>query len=317
MNEQSKRLQRPLNKIGEFVIFKYLIRCISATAIVAAIVGCGDESSQTVSQPPAKPLICHIGGTMRPIIAKLAKEYEKSTGQKIEINSAGSGELLAHISLQKEGDLYVCHDPFMDILMHKKLGIDSWVVGELYPVIITQKGNPKHIKNLQDLTKDDVEVFLTDYKLSTLGRMMKTIFAKADIDLDELRKKKRIETNKSGGYVANIIKTKNADAGIVWNVVAKLRSDALDIIPINNFLPIPGVDMVTSATGKSYPLTPVKVSISTLKCSKNPKVAARFAEFLTSAKCAEEFKKAGYKRDPELIKKYYENGEKIISQEKE
>jgi ABC-type molybdate transport system substrate-binding protein len=280
--------------------------------VVFITAGCGNESKKKVAESAEmKPLICHIGGTMRPIIAKLAEKYEQETGQKVEINSAGSGELLAHIELQKEGDLYVCHAPFMDILMNKKLGVDGWVIGELYPVIIVQKGNPKKIESLQDLTRKDVDLFLTDYKLSTLGRMMSTIFGKAGIDFEELNKKKRIETNKSGGYVANIVKTKNADAGIVWNVVAKLRGDGLDTIEINKYLPVPGVDMVTSATGKSYPLTPVRVSISTLKCSKQAAAAAKFAKYLTSAKFAKVFKDAGYGINPEIIGQKYKNGKKL------
>ena len=288
------------------------IGCILAAAALVLVPGCGKKSEQQATGvAEKKPLICHIGGTMRPIIAKLAAEYEKETGQKIEINSAGSGELLAHIEMQKEGDLYVCHEPFMDILMQKGLGVDAWVIGELYPVIIVQKGNPKNIKSLQDLTRKDVDLYLTDYKLSTLGRMMNTIFAKAGISLDELKKKKRIETNKSGGYVANIVKTKNADAGIVWDVVAKLRSDGLDVVKIDQYLPTPGVDMVTSATGKSYPLTPVRVSISTLKCSKQPEAAAKFAEFLTSPKHAKDFQDAGYKINPALIGQKYKDGKPL------
>jgi ABC-type molybdate transport system substrate-binding protein len=279
---------------------------------VLFLVGCGDSSNNKVSgQSKMKPLICHVGGTMRPIMENLAKVYEKETGQKIEINSAGSGELLAHIELQKEGDLYVCHSPFMDILMHKKLGSDGWAIGELYPVIIVQKGNPKKIKSLQDLTRKDIDLFLTDYKLSTLGRMMPTIFAKAGINFEELNKNKRIETNKSGGYVANIIKTKNADAGIVWNVVAKLRRDGLDTIKINKYLPIPGIDMVTSATNKMYPLTPVRVSISTLKCSTQPIEAEKFAKFLTSPRFIKVFEDAGYGVDSKLIGQKYKDGKSI------
>ena len=290
----------------------FIGRCMLITAALIFISGCGDKSkTKAAKSAEKKPLICHIGGTMRPIVAKLAEKYEQETGQKVEINSADSGELLAHIEMQKEGDLYVCHAPFMDILMRKGLGIDGWVIGELYPVIIVQKGNPKHIKSLQDLTRDDVELYLTDYKFSTLGRMIGTIFAKAGISLDELRKKKKIETNRSGGYVANIVKTKNADAGVVWDVVAKLRSDGLDVIKIDKFLPVPGVDMVTSATGKSYNLTPVRVSISTLKCSKQPEAAAKFAEYLTSPEHAQAFKDAGYKVDPALIGQRYKNGKPL------
>jgi ABC-type molybdate transport system substrate-binding protein len=58
----------------------------------------------------AGPLLCHVGGTMRRS-SKTGGTLQQETGQKIEINSADSGELMAHIELQAQGDLYVCHDP--------------------------------------------------------------------------------------------------------------------------------------------------------------------------------------------------------------
>lgn len=257
------------------------------------------------------PLTCHVGGTMRPVMQKLSKDYEKKTGRKIEINSAGSGELLAHIELQKDGDLYVCHDPFLDILMKKNLGVDGWTVAELTPVIAVQKGNPKNIKSLNDLTRPDVEVILTDYQRSSLGRMLKTIFGKAGIDLDELKKKKEIPTNKSGSYAANYVKMKNADATIVWKAVAALRKDSLDIVEITPCLPVPNVDAVTSATGKAYYLTPLRVTIATLSCSDQPKEAAEFAEFLTSPETAKVLKDYGFTMDKKIIRKEYENKQKL------
>jgi molybdate transport system substrate-binding protein len=303
------------NKQG-VLMKKQLAACCTVMLLIA---GCSKDDSSSVkksSEVPRPsvgkpPLVCHIGGTMRPLIAELAAEYEKKTGQKIEINSGGSGELLAHIELQKEGDLYVCHDPFADILMGKRLGVDAWAVGELYPVIIVQKGNPKNIHGLKDLARDDVDVYLTDYNLSTLGRMLSTIFSKAGIDFNELNKKKKINTNKSGGYVANMVKTKNADAGMVWDVVAQLRKDAVDVIPIDKYLPVPGVDAVTSATGKNYFLTPVRVSVATLKCSEHPAAAAKFAEFLASPEVAERFRKAGYRENPDIIGMIYKNGKPV------
>jgi molybdate transport system substrate-binding protein len=273
------------------------------------VVGCSKTPEKKAAKAvETKPLVCHVGGTMRPIVTELAKLYEKETGQKVEINSAGSGELLAHIELQKEGDVYVCHDPFLDILMKKKLGIDGWIIAELFPVIIVQKGNPKNIKGLKDLTRDDVELALTDYKHSSLGRMLPTIFKKAGIDFAELNKKKTINTNKSGSYVANMIKMKNADAGMVWKVVAELRKNSIDIVNIDEFLPTPFVDTITSATGKDYKLTPMRVTVATLKCSEQPKVAAKFADFLASDKVADALKKAGYKLDSSLVRKEYKNG---------
>lgn len=248
---------------------------------------------------------------MWPVMKHLARIYETETGQAVEMNSGGSGELLAYIELQKEGDLYVCHDPFLDILMKKfKMGVDGWVLAELTPVIVVRNGNPKNILGLGDLARPDVEVALTDYERSTLGRMLKTIFGKAGIDLDQLNKDKKIMTNKSGGYVANLVTTGNADAAMCWRAVAQLRLDDLDVVPIpEEHLPTPGVDGVTSATGKSYFLTRVRVTIATLTCAAQSEAAERFAEFVASDRAGEVLTNFGFTMTE--TGKVYENGQAI------
>ena len=250
--------------------------------------GCGAEKEDA--------LLVHVGGTMRPVMQKLATDYETETGQKVEINSADSGELLAHIEGQKEGEVYVCHDPFLDILMKKyHMGVDGWVLAELTPVIVVKKGNPRNIKGLADLTRPDVELWLTDYEHSTLGRMLPTLFTKAGIDFEKLNRDKKINVHRSGGHVANMVVTGNADAAMCWLAVAALRRDDLDVVDITPaHLPTPGVDTVTSATGKAYPLTPVRVTIATLTCARRPEAAQKFAEFVASKKAAEVLKDFGF-----------------------
>jgi len=256
------------------------------------------------------PLVCHVGGTMRPVITEIAKKYQDKTGQAVEINSAGSGELLAHIELHKRGDVYVSHDPFLDILMQKfKLGVDGWLLAELTPVIAVKKGNPKNIKGLKDLTRDDVELILTDYKGSSLGRMLGTIFSKAGIDFDKLNETKKIHTNRSGGYAANFVMTGNADATMVWDAVAHLRSDKLDIIRIDSHLPVPHVDAVTSATGITYKLTPMRVTAATLTCSYKAAASKKFLEYLASEEATKTFKEFGFTTFPAA--KLYEKGKAI------
>ncbi len=281
-------------------------RIISMTlGLTLLLCGCSDRKKD-------QSIICHVGGTMRPVVERLSEMFEAETGYKVEVNSAGSGELLAHVEMQKSGDVYVCHDPFMDILMQKfKMGVDGWTISELTPCIVVQKGNPKGIKGLKDLTREDVSVFFTDYKRSTLGRMLSTIFSKIDVDFDKFnREKKNINTNKSGSYVANMVKMKNADAAMCWTAVAALRKEDLDVIPIpERHLPIPHVDAISSATNKMYPLTPVRVTVATLTCSTNPEIAKKFAEYLVSDKVTKVFEEYGYVMKG--IKKEYANGKQL------
>jgi len=257
-----------------------------------------------------EPLICHVGGTMMPVITELAKMYEEKTGQAVEINSAGSGELLAHIELHKRGDVYISHDPFLDILVQKyKMGIDGWLLAELTPVIAVQKGNPKQISGLDDLTRDDVELILTDYEGSSLGRMLSTIFSKIDVDFEKLNETKEIHTNRSGGYAANFVMTGNADVTMVWDAVAHLRQDKLDIVRIDDHLPVPHVDAVTSATGITYKLTPMRVTAATLTCSKQPAAAAKFLEYLVSEEANAVVKDFGFTTCP--VAQLYSDGKAV------
>ncbi|MBT3194048.1 MAG: extracellular solute-binding protein [Verrucomicrobia bacterium] len=260
--------------------------------------------------PKEGALLCHVGGTMRPALQTLAELYEAETGQAVEINSAGSGELLANIELQAEGDLYVSHDPFLDIIMSRQLADEGWTVAELNPVIIVQKGNPKRIRNLEDLARDDVELALTDYQLSTLGRMLPTIFTKAGMSLDALSENKNIVIHRSGSYVANLVAMQNVDAALVWKAVASLREDSLDCIEITKHLPEPYVDAITSATGKSYKLRPVRVTICSLNCSKQPKAARQFIEFVVSERARKILKEYGFGVSGHL-RQEYEKGQHL------
>lgn len=280
------------------------IKMFAVCVLIALVNGCGGKKVRTNS------ITCHVGGTMRPVMEEMAKLFKAETGKTVEINSAGSGELLAHIELQETGDVYVCHDPFLDILMRKKLGVDGWTISQLKPCIVVQKGNPKGIRGLQDLTRDDVSVFLTDYKLSTLGRMLETIFSKVDVDLTMLRKnKKNLNTNKSGSYVANMVKMKNADAAMCWTAVAALRKDDLDIVTLpSKHLPVPFVDAVSSATGKSYALTPVRVTAASLKCAENEELANEFIQFIISPERKKTYEEFGYIVDD--VRQEYKDGKK-------
>lgn len=277
---------------------------IAAVAGLAALIWPQSKASSSIETH----LVCYVGGTMTPVFNALAKEYKKATGTEVEISSADSGELLATIEMQLQGDLYVAHDPFMDRAMRRGLGVNAWRLGDLHPVMIVQKGNPKHIRELKDLMRPDVSVYFTDYQHSTLGNMLPIIFGKAGLSFAELNRIKTIPTHRSGAWVANQLIMKAADAALVWQVVAKLRDKDLDAIPIDYALPLPGIDAITSATGKSYFLMPVRVAMVSLTCSKKMKEVQAFASFVASDKGKKIFQENGFDVSEDYGKPEYING---------
>ncbi len=252
---------------------------ILAGALAAFAGGCGGAGDGDANAAGEGPLLVLVGGTMRPVMERLASEYTEKTGKEVDIDSAGSGELLIRIETQEKGDLYVCHDPFQRMLMRKGLGVEGWTLAVVTPTIVVAEGNPKGIKGVPDLAGDGLKLAMTHPTHSTTGWIIPTIFEKAG-------KREEIEANivkrtRGGGSAANLVAIGDVDAAIVWNAVAHLREDKLDAVPIAaEHEPIPGVDAVTSATDRSYDIGRIKVTMALLECSRQKPAARDFAEFV-------------------------------------
>ncbi len=248
-------------------------------AVLAGVLAasCGDGGSSPPE--PNTPLLCRVDGTTRPAMEELARLYEDRTGQKVDIDSAGSGELMSAIQTAQTGDLYVSHDPLLDMLTARGMSRQTWTLATVTPVIVVAKGNPRSIKSVKDLARPGLRLVMTDSANSTTGHLVSVIFGKTGL-------RRQIEANiakrsRGSGQAADWVGTGDADAAIVWNAVAHRRAKKLDAIPIDPaYSLISGIDTVTSATGKVYDIGRVKVTIATLRSSGQPEAATRFAEFV-------------------------------------
>ncbi|MFH0919753.1 MAG: extracellular solute-binding protein, partial [Fibrobacterota bacterium] len=240
-----------------------------------------------------EPLLCFVGGTMRPAMEEIKKDYEAKTGKRIEFNQGESGTLIVQIAQTQKGDLYVCHDPFQGGLKNKGFELQSWVMASLCPVLVVQKGNPKKVTGLKGLGEKGLRVILTHPEYSTLGHMVPVMGRKAGV-WDAIKANVVSET-RSGGEAANAVALGTADAAVVWNAVAFLRADKLDTVSIEpDFQLKSGVDAITSATYGLIDMGNIRVTISTLTCSKQPEAAKAFAEFAASAEMQPVWKKHGF-----------------------
>jgi len=141
---------------------------------------------------------------------------------------------------------------------------ESRTVCYFIPVILVQKGNPKNIQTLQDLTRPDVSVGLGDPEACAIGRKCRKLFEKnglSDEQLAENIKFRSLTVNELGDKV----KLGSLDAVIVWNAVAAYFADSTDVVTI------PRAENVIST-----------VAVATLKSSNHPDLAQQFLEFITS-----------------------------------
>lgn len=244
-----------------------------------------------------KPLLVHVGGTMRPAMEEICRLFEKETGVKIEMNYNDSGALITAIETSGKGDVCVVHDPFAPAMEKKGLVDRVYTVALLMPVIAVRKGNPKKIAGVKDLTRPDVKVGLTDAKFSTGGYVVAVVFSKAGIA--EAMEKKEIVRARGGGEIANAVKLGTVDAAIVWNAVAFARKADLEAIPIDPVaLPAEKVDAVTSATYGPLEMSCIRVTLMTLKKSGNLATARKLADLALSDRGKAIFDKMGFSPAP-------------------
>ncbi|NOY82420.1 MAG: solute-binding protein [Kiritimatiellaeota bacterium] len=269
----------------------FSVRSVVAVLLLTAA-GCRKQFGGGASGK-AKPLLCYVGGTMRPAMEKIAAEYTAETGRPVLIDYAGSGELLIKIRTTRKGDLYVCHTPFGAAIMREGLADRVWTLASMGPVIVVPKGNPKNIRGVRDLTRPGVRLILTHAQYSTTGHICKVIFRRAGIS--DTITRNIVSRTRGGGAAANAVVLGTADAAIVWSAVAWLRRDKLDVVPIEpEFRPQRDVDAVTSATYGRIEMDYVRVMMALLKCSRQRKAAEEFAAFVLSEKGRAVFAQFGF-----------------------
>jgi molybdate transport system substrate-binding protein len=215
------------------------------------------------------------GGSMRGALERTIQEYEKTSSDTILVTYGGSGELCAQIQETGRGDIYICHDPFMPWASERGLISDWATVASLRVVIIVAKGNPKEVRTLEDLAKPGLRLGIGNQTYSTSGQIVKHMM-KTHPHGTKILANVRVET-KGHQQRCNDVVLGTIDASIVWDAVAHLYRDRVEIIPI----PMENVDAITSATYPKSDVRHVKVTVGMLAGAEKRPATKRFYDYLT------------------------------------
>ena len=223
----------------------------------------------------AEPPRLYCGAGIRPPVAEMVEEFGRQHDVTITCDYAGSEMLFSRIKLSGRGDLYMPGDVhYVELAEKAGLVTSKETVCYFIPVILVGKGNPKNVRTLNDLTRDDVKVGLGDPEACAIGRKSSLIFKKNGISEEDVNVEFRsVTVNELGNH----IEVGSLDAVIVWDAVAAYFADVGEIVPI------PPEQNVIST-----------VAVGILKSSQHPDLAAKFVEFITSQRGKEVFKKHHY-----------------------
>jgi len=205
----------------------------SVGLVLAALVGCNGPAAQDGGEGPAggetAELVILAGNSFIPPTEALIEGFTEKTAIEATYTTGGSEDLLPHVKAKQQGDVFITHDPYMDYTRDAQAYSDHVAVGFVAPVLAVQKGNPKDIQSIEDLTKPGVKVALSDPQYSTCGEMVRDLLKKKGI-YEEVMENVGNRLTKGHSNLGNLLKAQTVDAVIMWNGVANTFKEHLDVV---------------------------------------------------------------------------------------
>jgi len=251
------------------------VAILSAVVLIVAasgVVGCGDGGADE------RTVKLYAGAGMRKGVDELAAAFTAESGVRIDVEYGGSGPMMTSAKIAKDGDLFMPGDVGWVDQLHADTGMveDRMPVAYFVPVIIVQKGNPENILRLEDLFRSGLTIALGN-KFCQVGKASARILDKNGLDMGKIDPQ-RLMRSKTVNELGLFVKTKRADAAIVWDAIAFNNADALDTIEI------PLERNLIS-----------RVVVGMLSTGRNKADARKFAEFVAGPTGREILTKHGYR----------------------
>lgn len=161
-------------------------------------------------------LMIYCGAGMKNPFDEITAAFKEQTSCEVAVTYANAGQIQSQITTAKEGDLFIAGSseelaPVKDYISESKELVKH------IPVLAVQKGNPKNIKGLSDLTQEGVQMVLGDNEATPIGK----IGDKALKDAGILESVNIVARTTTAPALATALEAGEADATIIWKENAK------------------------------------------------------------------------------------------------
>lgn len=220
-------------------------------------------------------LLVYSGAGLKRAMEDIKPVFEERENVKIEYIYAGSGQLLAQMETSGKGDvLIVGSEATYDMAKDKGQANESLLIAHHTPGLAVEKGNPKEITSLKDLTQDGLKVAIGDKEANAVGKTAAKIIEKNA--LEDIHKNV-VATMATVNELVMAIANKEADVAIVTEDSIRFNEDVeLVEIPEEE-----NIDQIIPA--------------GSLTSSENPELAQKLVDFIASEEGKSIFEKNGYK----------------------
>ena len=250
-----------------------LVTLVLLTVLTVLLVWLGGGFGDEVSR---RELVVYCAAGIKLPVEETARRYQREFGVPVRLQYASSGALLNQIEVDPRGDLYIpaADEPFLRIGREKSLIAEIIPLARFRLVIATRPGNPKNIRHIEDLLRNDVSFAIANEQ-AAVGKMVKTLLTRSG-HWETIRDRAKV-FKPTVTEVSLDVKV-GVDAGFVWDSNAK--QFGLDIV------------MVPELSNSSS-----NISVCVLANCGQPAAALRFARYLAAPERGQQaFVKHHYQR---------------------
>ena len=195
--------------------------------LAALLGGVAFWQHRAASHPGATTLTVYCAAGLQKPVEALAQQYQRESGTGIRLQYGGSGTLLSQLRAAKQGDLFIAADDGV-VGDARKNGMIREVLplAKQHPVIGVRAGNPKNIRTVADLLRDDVKVALANPDAASISRVSRTALG----DLWPKLAARAVVMKPTVTEVAADLSLGTVDAAIIWDsIAAQFKVDAVEV----------------------------------------------------------------------------------------
>lgn len=220
-------------------------------------------------------LVLYAGSMFNQAIEQTIQDFAQREGVEVDRVYNGCGILVSQMRAGGSPDVYFsCDEAFMSTVQERFFPAVG--VSENHLVILVQKGNPKKIRGLANLSLPGLRVGLAHPDKSALGFLTQRLLQEQEL-LEALKKSGNwVQDAPQGDFLVNALRTGALDAAVVYRSNASFATKDLDILTLEG----------KAALAKQ----PFAIALKT----DFPHTAQRLLNALTTAQSRQQFEELGF-----------------------
>ncbi len=172
------------------------------------------------------------GGVNRVAVEKTLEEFQQREGCEIVTTFQGCGSLVTMMRAGQQPDAYfACDASFVEqVAADFNAPTD---ISQTDMIMLVKPGNPKNIRTLADLGREDVSVGIADEQLTALGSLTMRLLREAGV-YDEVLANRRATTPTADLLVTQLTTVDKLDVAIVYRANCNFIGDQAEIVRIDH-----------------------------------------------------------------------------------